>query len=120
MSTTRAVWIFILALTAIRLAFLGATQLSPDEAYYWMWSERPALSYFSKGPGVAFAIRASTAIFGDNEFGVRFWSPILAAGTSLLMYYFAQRLFSALAAFLDGRGPERHAHLQSRQPGFDD
>ena len=78
---------------------LGATQLSPDEAYYWMWSQRPALSYFSKGPGVAFAIRSSTVIFGDNEFGVRFWSPLLAAGTSLLLYYFAQRLFSSLAGF---------------------
>ncbi len=99
MSTTRAVWIFILALTAIRLAFLGATQLSPDEAYYWMWSQRPAMSYFSKGPGVAFAIRASTFLFGDTEFGVRFWSPLLAAGTSLLIYYIAQRLFSSLAGF---------------------
>jgi 4-amino-4-deoxy-L-arabinose transferase-like glycosyltransferase len=48
---------------------------------------------------VAFFIRSSTAIFGDNEFGVRFWSPLLAAGTSLLLYYFAQRLFSALAGF---------------------
>ncbi len=99
MSTTRAVWIFILVLTAIRLALIGATELSPDEAYYWMWAERPALSYFSKGPGVAFVIRSSIAVFGDNEFGVRFWSPILAAGTSLLLYYFAQRLFSALAGF---------------------
>ena len=120
MTTTRAVWIFILVLTAIRLALLGATQLSPDEAYYWMWSQRPAFSYFSKGPGVAFAIRASTTIFGDNEFGVRFWSPLLAAGTSLLIFYFAQRLFSPLAGLLDGGGPERHAHLQSRQPRFHD
>src|SRR6478735_4799365 len=99
MSTTRAVWIFLLVLTMLRLALLGATQLSPDEAYYWMWSQRPALSYFSKGPGVAFAIRSSTVIFGDNEFGVRFWSPLLAAGTSLLLYYLAQRLFSSLAGF---------------------
>ena len=99
MSTTRAVWLFLLVLTAIRLALLNAAQLSPDEAYYWMWSQRPALSYFSKGPGVAFVIRSSTAIFGDNEFGVRFWSPLLAAGTSLLLYYFAQRLFSAAAGF---------------------
>jgi 4-amino-4-deoxy-L-arabinose transferase-like glycosyltransferase len=99
MNTTKAVWLFLLVLTAIRLALLNATQLSPDEAYYWMWSQRPALSYFSKGPGVAFVIRSSTAIFGDNEFGVRFWSPFLAAGTSLLLYYFAQRLFSAKAGF---------------------
>jgi 4-amino-4-deoxy-L-arabinose transferase-like glycosyltransferase len=98
-STTRVVWIFLLVLTVLRLALIGATQLSPDEAYYWMWAQRPALSYFSKGPGVAFVIRSSTAIFGDNEFGVRFWSPLLAAGTSLLIYYFAQRLFSSLAGF---------------------
>ena len=99
MSTTRAVWIFVLGLTALRLGLIGATQLSPDEAYYWMWAQRPALSYFSKGPGVAFVIRSSIAVFGDNEFGVRFWSPLLAAGTSLLTYYFAQRLFTPLAGF---------------------
>src|SRR5712691_2058132 len=99
MSTTRAVWLFVLLLTALRLTLLNATQLSPDEAYYWMWSQRPALSYFSKGPGIAFIIRSSTALFGDNEFGVRFWSPIFAAGSSLLLYYFSQRLFSGAAGF---------------------
>jgi Dolichyl-phosphate-mannose-protein mannosyltransferase len=99
MTTTRAVWLFVIAMTALRLALLNTTELSPDEAYYWMWSQRPALSYFSKGPGVAMIIRASTALFGDNEFGVRFFSPIFAAGTSLLLYYFARRLFTALAGF---------------------
>jgi 4-amino-4-deoxy-L-arabinose transferase-like glycosyltransferase len=64
-----------------------------------MWSERLAPSYFSKGPGVAVFIRASTAIFGATEFGVRFWSPILGAGTSLIIYYFTRRLFNATAGF---------------------
>src|SRR5213083_2794137 len=98
MSTTRAVWFFILALTAIRLSLLATTALEFDEAHYWMWSDRLAPAYFSKGPGVAFAIRASTAIFGANEFGVRFFSPLLAAGTSLLLFYFARRMFNASAA----------------------
>jgi hypothetical protein len=62
-----------------------------------MWSERLAPAYFSKGPGIAFAIRASTAVFGATEFGVRFFSPVLAAGTSLLLFYFARRLFGATA-----------------------
>jgi hypothetical protein len=95
MSTTRAVWLFLIALTAIRLSMLATKDLEFDEAHYWMWSERLAPAYFSKGPGVAFAIRASTAIFGSNEFGVRFFSPVLAAGTSLLLFYLARRLFSA-------------------------
>jgi hypothetical protein len=98
MTTTRAVWIFLLALTCIRLALLGTTDLSGDEAHYWMWSERLASAYFSKGPGVAFAIWTSTAIFGATEFGVRFWSPLLSAGTSLLLFYFARRLFNATTA----------------------
>src|SRR5437879_2143096 len=94
MSKTRAVWFFIGALTLIRLSMLGSTDLEFDEAHYWMWSERLAPAYFSKGPGIAFAIRASTMVFGATEFGVRFWSPILAGGTSLLLFYFGRRLFS--------------------------
>src|ERR1043165_551535 len=99
MSHTRAVWLFILSLTAVRFTMLGTSDLSFDEAHYWMWSERLAPSYFSKGPGIAFAIRASTILFGATEFGVRFWSPILGAATSLLIYYFARRLFNPTVGF---------------------
>ena len=99
MSHTRAVWLFILALTGIRFTMLGTSDLSFDEAHYWMWSDRLAPAYFSKGPGIAFFIRASTAIFGATEFGVRFWSPILGAATTLLLYYFTRKLFNERAAF---------------------
>ena len=99
MSYTRAVWTFLLGLTVIRFTLLGTTDLSFDEAHYWMWSDRLAPAYFSKGPGEAFAIWASTAIFGDSEFGVRFWSPVLGAATSLLVYYFTRKLFSEKAGF---------------------
>src|SRR5947199_2048826 len=98
MSTTRAVWFFIIALTAIRLSMLSTSDLEFDEAHYWMWSGRLAPAYFSKGPAIAFVIRASTAVFGANEFGVRFFSPILAAETSVLLFYFARRLFNATTA----------------------
>src|SRR5439155_10331001 len=97
MSTTRAVWLFVIALTAIRLSLLGTTDLSFDEAHYWMWSERLAPAYFSKGPGIAFAIRASTAVFGATEFGVRFLSPLLGAGSTLLLFYIARKFFDARA-----------------------
>src|SRR5437764_13744883 len=97
MTSSRAAWRFIVSLRAIRLSMLAITDLEFDEAHYWMWSERLAPAYFSKGPGIAFAIRASTAVFRANEFGVRFFSPLLAAGTSLLLFYFARRLFNATA-----------------------
>ena len=57
MKIERAVWLFVLTITGLRLALLGMTDLQFDEAHYWMWSERLAPAYFSKGPGVAFAIR---------------------------------------------------------------
>src|SRR2546427_4829971 len=79
MSNTRAVWSFVLCLTAIRLTLLGTTDLTFDEAHYWMWSERLAPAYFSKGPGVAFAIRASTMILERTSsvcaFSVRCLAP---------------------------------------------
>src|SRR5260370_11838751 len=62
-----------------------------------MWSERLAPAYFSKGPGIAFAMRASAGLFGANGFGVRFFSPVLATATSLLLFYFTRRLFGATA-----------------------
>src|SRR5439155_880586 len=34
---------------------------------------------------------------GANEFGVRFFSPLLSAGTSVLLFYFARRLFNPTA-----------------------
>src|SRR5213592_668141 len=97
MSTTRAVWLFIIALTAVRLSMLATTDLEFDEAHYWIWSEHLAPAYFSKGPAIAFVIRASTSVFGANEFGVRFFSPLLSAGTSVLLFYFARRLFNPTA-----------------------
>src|SRR5207249_9386351 len=67
------------------------------EVHYWSWPARRSPAHFSERPRIAFAIRASTAISAANEFGVRFFSPVLAAGTSLLMFSFARRLFSASA-----------------------
>ena len=93
MSPTRAVLIFLLVLTGLRLAIIGHIELSPDEAYYQMWSERLDWGYYSKGPGVAAIIRAGTTLFGVSEFGVRFFSPILAGGTSLVLFFLTRRLY---------------------------
>ena len=39
-------------------------ELAPDEAHYWDWSRHLDWSYYSKGPLVAWLIRASCELFG--------------------------------------------------------
>jgi len=93
-------WLYVMlaALTALRYVLAASYELSSDECYYYLWSQHPALSYFSKGPGVAMAIGASTAIFGPTEFGVRFFSPLLGLGTSLIVFFFARRVYNERVA----------------------
>lgn len=93
MNPRRLALVFLAALTFLRLLCIGQIELSPDEAYYYQWSERLGWAYFSKGPGVAVAMWLSTHLFGASEFGVRVFSPLLALGTSLLMLSFARRLY---------------------------
>ena len=69
--------------------------LSGDEAHYWDWSRRLDISYYSKGPLVAWLIRASCAVFGDVMWAVRLPALILAAGTTLLTYWLARRMFDS-------------------------
>lgn len=69
--------------------------LAPDEAQYWDWSRQLDLSYYSKGPLVAYIIRASCAVFGDTMWAVRLPSLVLAAGTGVVTYALTRRLFGS-------------------------
>jgi undecaprenyl-diphosphatase len=81
--------------------------LSGDEAQYWDWSRHLDLSYYSKGPLIAYIIRGSCALFGhDTMPAVRFPALLLAAGTSICIYWLTRKLFGsdriALGAILLG------------------
>jgi hypothetical protein len=69
----------------------GIIQLSGDEAYQWLWSKHPALSYYSKPPGIAWLQYIGTRLCGDTELGVRFCSPLLAAILSWVTVRFIAR-----------------------------
>ena len=78
----------ILLTTAVRLLFVGTGQLdlSPDEAQYWDWSRTLQLSYYSKGPLVAYIIGFWTMILGDTELGVRFGAVVNTMLTQIVLY----------------------------------
>jgi 4-amino-4-deoxy-L-arabinose transferase-like glycosyltransferase len=52
--------------------------LLADEAYYWVWSDRPALGYYDQPPGVAWLITLCTAVLGDSEWAIR--APFIGCG----------------------------------------
>jgi 4-amino-4-deoxy-L-arabinose transferase-like glycosyltransferase len=57
--------VLILGITALRIWYLTSLctlDLAPDEAHYWDWSRHPDWSYYSKGPAVAYLIRAATFV----------------------------------------------------------
>ncbi|MEL7074199.1 MAG: dolichyl-phosphate-mannose--protein mannosyltransferase, partial [Planctomycetota bacterium] len=65
------IFIFVVLLIRVLLAAFGPYELAGDEAHYWEWSQRPALSYYTKGPGVAWSILLSTEVFGNTVFGIK-------------------------------------------------
>ncbi len=66
--------------------------LSGDEAHYWEWSRRLALSYYSKGPLVAYIIAAGRTLLAD-------WSRELLGHEGL-----AVRLPAVFLSLLTGIG----------------
>lgn len=94
----------VLAVTALRVAYLAwlcPYTLVEDEAHYWEWSRSLSMSYYSKGPGVAWLIAASTAIFGDSEFAVRLPAALCSgAGAWLVGLMGAEAAGSRRAGFI--------------------
>src|SRR5215831_17992808 len=84
----------ILTSTGLRIAYLAhdcPLELAPDEAHYWDWSRHLDWSYYSKGPLVAYLIRAgcvlvgswSRSLTGTDMLGVRL--PAVVCGSLLLV-----------------------------------
>jgi 4-amino-4-deoxy-L-arabinose transferase-like glycosyltransferase/membrane-associated phospholipid phosphatase len=77
----------------------GIIGLSEDEAYQWVWSKHLALSYYSKPPLIAYTQFLGTSLWGDTVFGVRFFSPIIAAIISVVVLRFMARVAGVRPAF---------------------
>jgi hypothetical protein len=63
----------------VNLLQAAFTELSNDEAYYWMYANNLDYGYFDHPPAVAVLIKAGSFLFG-NELGVRFFTVLLSTG----------------------------------------
>jgi len=98
--------LILLTLTIFRacyLLFWAPIDLAPDEAHYWDWARHLDWSYYSKGPLVAWMIRAGLEIFGPLSESlngtqmpaVRFPSVILSVFTHVGLYVLTKLAFKS-------------------------
>ncbi len=101
-----AVALAALFVTMVRVLLLLFTHanLGPDEAQYWVWSKTLDWGYFSKPPLIAWAIAATTSVFGQSEWAVRLSAPFFHAGGAIFVALLGRRLYGAHEAFWAGLG----------------
>lgn len=91
-----ALWATVIILISVitRLWFITSGQLDlvQDEAQYWDWSRRFQLSYYSKGPLIAWLIDFWVTLLGNTETGVRMGAVVNATLAQLLLYWGAAHL----------------------------
>lgn len=63
-----------------------------DEAYYWLWGQRPALSYLDHPPLHAWLMGLVSLAFGWNVLSLRLLTWITFAVDVLVLWLFARRL----------------------------
>jgi 4-amino-4-deoxy-L-arabinose transferase-like glycosyltransferase len=81
------------ALLAMQAVAAQRLELTFDEAYYTLWSRSLAFGYLDHPPMVALMVRASIALFGDSELGVRALSLLFVGALPALVALIAWRLF---------------------------
>jgi dolichol-phosphate mannosyltransferase len=84
---------FLLILTLFKLLIIALIPITPQEAYYWYYSQKPDLSYFDHPPAAAYSIWLGTKIFGDTVFGVKFMAVIWSLLINVLLYFITLRYF---------------------------
>ena len=80
-AVARATVAAFLVLVGLRLVYWLAAPPNSDEAYYWLWGLRPALSYFDHPPLHAWVQGLVHAVLGRSLFALRLAPAATAAGT---------------------------------------
>ncbi len=71
LSFTQHVYLLTLIALVTRFILLWPIDLNDDEAYYWMWTQMPSLSYFDNTPGASWFLLPFTTLFGNDAWVIR-------------------------------------------------
>jgi dolichol-phosphate mannosyltransferase len=83
----------------LRLLYMRLVNLMPEEAYYWNYAQHLDFGYLDHPPAVAWLIRLSTQILGNNEFAVRATALALWFVTVAFCFQLTRNLYGKTAAF---------------------
>src|SRR3954469_16107877 len=61
----------LVGINLLRFAFAPTFELLPQEAYYFLYSQHLALSYFDHPPVLALVLRLFTDVLGKGELSLR-------------------------------------------------
>ncbi|MGO9016040.1 MAG: glycosyltransferase family 39 protein [Dissulfurispiraceae bacterium] len=103
------------AISVFRIYYIlhGPLDLSPDEAHYWEWSRRLDLSYYSKGPMIAYLIYLGTHLFGNTVFGIRVLAIIFSAVSSIYIFKLVNIMYGNDYLDHNSMTPQRSARQRS-------
>lgn len=76
----------------LRVAFDAFVPPVNDETYYWLWGQRPALSYFDHPPLLAWLQGLASLLFGWNLFSLRALTWVTTALAGLILWRWTARL----------------------------
>ncbi|WP_310621140.1 ArnT family glycosyltransferase [Flexibacterium corallicola] len=93
-----ALCIFVGVLSLVRLATGASIDLVEDEAYYWLWSQYPALGYYDHPPMIAWWIWMGQALVGDTALGLRLMGILATAVGSAVIWRTAKILYDSEVA----------------------
>ena len=92
--------LLVIVVTFIIRCFIAAyTGLGVGESYYFRGALHLNLSYFDQPPLFFWLGGLGIKLFGLNNFGIRFPSVLMFAGTSWLLFIVTRKLFNAGAGF---------------------
>lgn len=93
-------------LVLLRLCFTGIMGIMPQDAYYFFYSQHPALSYYDHPPVIAYILWLFTAVLGKKVFVLKLAVTCLTLLSSLSFYFLAKcflnsgKTWNAVALFL--------------------
>ncbi|MEO6537624.1 MAG: glycosyltransferase family 39 protein [Ferruginibacter sp.] len=68
--------------------------LMPQDAYYYFYSQHPALSYFDHPPAIAWLLRIFTTLLGKHVFVLKLTDTIVSLLSLFVFYYLARHFLS--------------------------